>query len=214
LIGPRLEPQETAIQQIEKLGYSAGDVRHVVLTHLDLDHAGGLPDFPKAKVHVFEKEHRAAMSRPTFFETRRYRPAHWAHDPTWVLHRVSGERWFHFEAVHALGGKSSADVLLVPLVGHTRGHCGVALRTHEGWMLHCGDAYFFGGEMDPHAPRCTPGLSFFQRTIAVDDGERLRNQERLRALVRDHGSEVKVFCAHDPLELERMRQGKARAKAA
>jgi len=214
LLGPRFDEEETAIRQVEKLGFKADDVRNVVVTHLDLDHAGGIPDFPKARIHTFAKEHQAAMARATFFETRRYRPMHWAHDPTWVLHRVSGERWFHFEAVHALGGKSSADVLLVPLVGHTRGHCGVAVRTHDGWMLHCGDAYFYYGEMDPVSPRCTPLLDGFQKIIAVDGSERLRNQERLRALVRDHGSEVQVFCAHDPKELERMRQAKGRAKAA
>src|SRR5690242_13773313 len=38
--------EETAVQQIARLGYSPGDVRHIVLTHLDLDHTGGLPDFP------------------------------------------------------------------------------------------------------------------------------------------------------------------------
>ncbi|MFD0510570.1 MBL fold metallo-hydrolase [Streptomyces aureus] len=31
------------------LGYAVDDVRHIVLTHLDLDHAGGLPDFPRAR---------------------------------------------------------------------------------------------------------------------------------------------------------------------
>ena len=44
--------EETAVKQVERLGYSKEDVRHVVLTHLHLDHSGGLPDFPKAAVHV------------------------------------------------------------------------------------------------------------------------------------------------------------------
>jgi glyoxylase-like metal-dependent hydrolase (beta-lactamase superfamily II) len=25
-------------------------------------------------------------------------------------------------------------------VGHSRGHCGVAIQKEEGWILHCGDA--------------------------------------------------------------------------
>ena len=49
---PLLDPKETAIRQIEALGFAASDVRHIVLTHLDLDHAGGLSDFPAAEVHV------------------------------------------------------------------------------------------------------------------------------------------------------------------
>lgn len=214
MVGAKLREEETALRQVERLGFSAADVRDIVLTHLDLDHAGGISDFPKAKVHVFSKEHDAAMARPTFFETRRYRPPQWAHGPTWVIHRVSGERWYHFEAVHALGGESSADVLLVPVVGHTRGHCAVAVRAEGGWLLHCGDAYFFHGEMDPNAPHCPPGLSMFQTLMAVDRSERLRNQERLRALGRDHGGEVELFCAHDPAELERMQQKRADAQAA
>ena len=39
-----------------------GDVRHVLLTHLDRDHAGGIPDFPKARVHVHRKEHEMAVA--------------------------------------------------------------------------------------------------------------------------------------------------------
>ena len=30
--------------------------------------------------------------------------------------------------------------MLIPLAGHTRGHCGVAIKTETGWHLHCGDA--------------------------------------------------------------------------
>ena len=34
---------------------------------------------------------------------------------------------------------------MVPLVGHTPGHTGVAVETAKGWLLHCGDALPFGG---------------------------------------------------------------------
>ena len=46
--------EEAAIEQIRARGLDPGDVRHIVVTHLDLDHAGGLPDFPAAEVHLFE----------------------------------------------------------------------------------------------------------------------------------------------------------------
>ncbi len=39
---------------------------------------------------------------------------------------------------------------LVPLFGHTRGHCGVAVRTEQGWLFHAGDAAPLG--MDDYAP--------------------------------------------------------------
>jgi hypothetical protein len=40
--------------------------------------------------------------------------------------------------------------------------------------------------------------------MEVDREARLGNQERLRQLKRQHGSEVKIFCSHDELELEAM----------
>ena len=42
------------------LGFSPDDVRHIVLTHLDFDHAGGIEDFPNARVHVLAREREAA----------------------------------------------------------------------------------------------------------------------------------------------------------
>jgi len=198
--GPKLSRDETALAHVARLGFNRDDVRHIVPTHLDLDHAGGLSDFPAATVHIYDAEHAAAQLPRTIHERHRYRAAHWAHKPKWAVHSLDGERWYGFDAVRAVPG-TDGDVLLVPLHGHTRGHCGVAVKTSAGWLLHAGDAYFFHGEMDPVAPRCTPGLAVFQRQVAFDDGARMRNQARLRALARDHASEVKVFCAHSPEEL-------------
>jgi len=48
--------EETAAFQVQELGYQLSDVRHIVLTHLHLDHAGGLRDFPRAKVHIYREE--------------------------------------------------------------------------------------------------------------------------------------------------------------
>lgn len=197
VVRPRLDHESTAIAQVRKLGFDPADVRHIIPTHLDLDHAGGLPDFPNATVHVFEPEHRAAMNPATMPERERYRAVHFAHGPRWALRSEQGERWFGFNGVRAISGND--DVLLIPLQGHTRGHCGVAVRTEQGWWLHAGDAYFFHGETHS-PPRCPPGLAFFQRMVAIDNRMRLDNQERLRELVRDHGSEVRVHCAHCPVE--------------
>jgi glyoxylase-like metal-dependent hydrolase (beta-lactamase superfamily II) len=90
---------------------------------------------------------------------------------------------------------------MVPLHGHSRGHAAIAVDSDDGWLLHCGDAYFFHGEMDPSRPHCPIGLRAFQRSAAIDDQKRRWNQRRLRALVREHAHEVKVFSAHDPAEL-------------
>jgi glyoxylase-like metal-dependent hydrolase (beta-lactamase superfamily II) len=203
MTAPRLRPEETALAQLARLGFGAGEVRHIVPTHLDPDHAGGLSDFPGSTVHVLAAEHAAAMAPSTLNERRRYRAPQWAHDPRWQLHQVpaGGERWHGFEHVRAVAGTRD-EVLLIPLFGHTRGHAGVAVRSDGGgWMLHAGDAYFARDEVHATPPHCPPGLVVFQRVMAVDNAARLANRERLRALVRAHGHEVQVFSAHCPEEL-------------
>src|SRR5688500_9752598 len=62
IVRPRLAREETAVAQVEALGFSPGDVRQIVVTHLDFDHASGLPDFPEAEVHVFAAEHDAILA--------------------------------------------------------------------------------------------------------------------------------------------------------
>src|SRR5829696_7264008 len=159
LMRPKGELTETALKQVEALGFAAGDVRRIVATHLDPDHSGGLPDFPDAEVHVFARELEAALD-PRLSERPRYRDSHWAHGPNWVRHELEGEEWFGFEGVRILPG-TGAEMLLVPLAGHSRGHSGLALRTDDGWLLHCGDAYFHHGEIA--TPRHSPaGLRAFQ----------------------------------------------------
>jgi glyoxylase-like metal-dependent hydrolase (beta-lactamase superfamily II) len=112
-----------------------------------------------------------------------------------------GERWFGFSCVRELVGMPP-EILIVPLAGHTLGHCGVAVRAPEGWLLHAGDAYFFRGEMDLAHYYCTPMLRAYQRLMAARNETRLNNQMRLRDLKRAHGREIRLFCAHDAKELE------------
>ncbi len=222
---PVLDPRETAIYQVEMLGFSPSDVRHVVLTHLDLDHAGGLSDFPAATVHLYRPEHDAARARATLGERGRYRTIQWAHGPRFHLYDGGGERWFGFERVQRVEGLPP-EILIVPVIGHTRGHAAIAVRLPEGgegegdapwsrrgaeWLLHAGDAYFHRGEMDPNRRTCPIGLELFQRAVAIDDEARLANQERLRALAREQAGRVRVFCAHDVVELERL-QAESRAR--
>lgn len=199
-VRPVLNPAETAIAQIRALGHDPADVTDIVLTHLDLDHAGGLPDFPKARVHVHATEH-AAVQHPPVRERARYVQGQWAHGPAWEAHAEAGDDWFGFSSVKAI----SDDVLLIPLFGHTRGHSGVAVRRDDGhWLLHAGDAFFAGGQLDD-PPTCPAALTAFQRLMAVDNKARLSNLARLQKLARTHAEDVTIFCAHDKAQYEALR---------
>lgn len=197
----QLRPEQTAKRQIERLGLRPDDVRHIVLTHLDFDHAGGIEDSPNATVHVMDSELRAATLRPSLLDRNRYRPAQWDDIVKWRRYRASGERWFGFECVRDLAGLPP-EILIVPLAGHTVGHAGIAIRGPESWLLHAGDAYFYHGEMDPRGYHCTPMLRAYQKLMEVNRAARLANQRRLRDLKQAHDGEIGLFCAHDPSEFE------------
>ncbi len=203
--GIQFDRKYTAIAQVERLGFSARDVRHIVLTHLDFDHAGGLEDFPEATVHVMQTEIDAAQERRGFIASQRYRPDLWDEVKRWKYYSAGGEPWFGFEAVRDLEGLPP-EILLIPLAGHTRGHAGIAIQTPEGWLLNAGDAYFYRHEMDSDQRRCTPGLRFYQTMMEVDRKARRHNQERLRALSRDHSKDVRLFCSHDAVEFKAFAQ--------
>jgi glyoxylase-like metal-dependent hydrolase (beta-lactamase superfamily II) len=204
---PRLDPAETALRQVESLGYSPDDVRHILLTHLDRDHAGGIGDFPKAKVHVHRREHAMAVLQTVAAPKGRYVAGQWKHVPDWSFYGEGGEDWFGFKGVRGLGDREP-DILMIPLPGHTLGHCGIAVRGKDKWLLHAGDSYFFHGQLQ--AEMRTPlGLGIFQRRADMDRATRLANQERLRALRAAHGHEVLIFNSHDPVDYENCRCGRS-----
>jgi glyoxylase-like metal-dependent hydrolase (beta-lactamase superfamily II) len=202
LLDPEFREELTAIRQIEALGYSARDVRHIVLTHLDFDHAGGLDDFPEAHVHMLRSEAADAARQATWLDRQRYRPQQWSSVQRWISYDDEGEPWFGFDAVRDLRGLPP-EILFVPLRGHTLGHAGIAVRENGGrWLLVAGDAYFDHDELDLDHPRCTPGLRFYQWLMEKDRRARIANQRHLRELLRDHGGEVRIVCSHDPREME------------
>jgi glyoxylase-like metal-dependent hydrolase (beta-lactamase superfamily II) len=204
LMDPDLREEMTAVRQIEALGFACADVRHILLTHLDFDHAGGLDDFPHAQVHLLRAEHDAATAQRTWLDRQRYRPRQWQHRQHWTTYAAGeGGSWHGFDCVRDLRGLPPS-VLLVPLAGHTLGHAGVAVYSEGRWLLLAGDAYFHHREMDWAAPWCTPGLRAYQTLMEKDRGARLANQLRLRTLRHLSGSTIEVFCAHDNQEFEHL----------
>ncbi|MBN9523191.1 MBL fold metallo-hydrolase, partial [bacterium] len=143
--------------------------------------------FPGATVHISAEEHARLGSGHW-----RYLPVHFVHGPRWETHAASAGRWFGLEA-RPLDLGIDADVRLVPLFGHTLGHCGVAVGVGGRWMLHVGDAYYLRPELftDDHP------VSSLASARADDNDRRVAGLAELRRLVRDHGDEVELFGYHD-----------------
>lgn len=190
--GFQFNEADTAVRQLERLGFSRDAVTDIVLTHGDPDHAGGLADFPRARVHIAAEEY-ANLGGGSW----RYVPLQFAHGPRWTLYGPTATRdWFGLEArVVPLG--FSSEVLLIPLPGHTLEHFGVAIQQGERWTLHVGDAYYLRVELatDEHP------VSQLTAQRADDDVARRATIGELRRLLRDHGDVIDMFGTHDISEL-------------
>ncbi len=202
VVRPALDPVETALRQVEALGFTADDVRHILLTHLDSDHAGGLADFPAATVHVTDAEWTAARHPVTTVERNRYRPAQWAHGPKIVAHEPDGESWRGFTALPL--DDVAPGLVLISLPGHTRGHAAFAVDRGDSWLLHAGDAFYDSRILD--GGRQPRAIALQERVVAAD-WKRLRdNQSRLAELRRSAESDLLLINAHDATLLAKARQ--------
>lgn len=202
VIGTALRAEETAIAQILSLGLDPADVSDIVLTHGDLDHAGGLSDFPDAQVHLLAEEHVAIHRRRGLLEAGRYRPAQFAHRPLITGHPPGEVIWKGFERVVDLA-EIMPGMLLVPLPGHTAGHAGVALRTENGWLLHAGDAFHSRLSLARGADRLDVHL---RQGLLAHDGPALRRTQAALSALAGSG-QVRIINSHDRALWETSRDG-------
>ncbi len=199
LLGVQADTSLSAYEQVKKLGFSSADVTDLVMTHLDLDHAGGIPDFRMARVHVAGTELTAAKSRKNFRFRERYRTHHIAGDVKWQTFDSSkGEAWNGFNLVQELAGLPP-EILLVGLPGHTPGHCGVVVQSGESWIMHAGDAYY--DERDLGTASEQPlWTKAFARLVHTDHPEAIKTKTALANLKND--PKIQLFCSHDPKEFQ------------
>lgn len=191
LAGFQFREHDTAVRRIEQLGFSPQDVLHIVMTHCDPDHSGGLADFPTARVHLSEEELAHIQTGHW-----RYVASHFDHKPDWQPYGKGCQEWFGLEA-RPLSLRFSSEVLLIPLFGHTEGHCGVAVQQGERWLLHVGDAYYLRAELTT----ADHPVSAMASQRADNDERRRASLNALRRLLREHGNEIDITGYHDITEL-------------
>ncbi|MCV9929543.1 MBL fold metallo-hydrolase [Flavobacterium sp. LS1R49] len=186
MVGYRFNENQTAIRQIEKLGLSPNEVTDCVISHLDNDHIGGLADFPNAIVHVGIEEYENFNSG-----NPRYLKIPLSHNPTITTYKKSDIDWFGFEA-RKVNTNTETEIFLIPLFGHTLGHCGVAIKTDNKWLFYIADAYYMRIELtDSNHP-----VNQLARMRAEDNDLRLETLDKIRNLITEH-PEIEVFGYHD-----------------
>ena len=170
---------------------------------------GASAPFPLLSTLKYFKDEYEAVTKPQdMYERYPYRAEHWSHGPDWQVHSLKGDHWFGFDCTPPVD-LGSTRFCIVPLPGHTRGHSGVALCLPDGWLFHCGDAYTFHGDVDPENPCRPPYYRLIRPLINLNKAFRQigKHSLRLRALLREHGDEVRLTCSHDPWEFEKFGSG-------
>lgn len=190
---PTFDPAQTAVEQVKRLGFGCEDVRHIIATHCDWDHIGGVADFPHATVHVTTAE-AAAFAVPGLRERMRYRHAQLAHAPNIVRHGPSGEPWHGFAAAKELNDVAPG-IVLIPTPGHSRGHACVAVDAGHRWVLHSGDAFYHRHVINGRKPPI--GLAMLEVLDARNLRQVRENQARLLELSQQAHNDLLIVSAHD-----------------
>jgi len=191
--GFQFHEELTAARQLEALGIHQEDVTDIILSHMDNDHTGGAADFPNAVIHVSEEEYNEFYKS----DSPRYSKEHFEHDPTFQLYDSSIERsWFAFEA-RAVNIPGPTEILLIPLFGHTAGHCGVAISYKNKWIFYIGDAYYLRAELEIE----NHPVDALASMAAWDDTLRRESLGKLRNLYHNHGDQIEIHGYHDLTEL-------------
>lgn len=190
--GFEFDERLTAIRQIEELGFDPENVKHIICSHLDPDHIGGIQDFPNAKVHVSKEEYDSFKRG-----NERYLTQQLAHNPELKLYAINDTDWFGLPA-RKVELNGPITIYLIPLFGHTLGHCGVAIKTNEQWTFYVGDAYYLRAELaDKNHP-----VDQLATIRAVDNPMRLASLDKVRNVIKNFGDQMEYFGYHDPTEFK------------
>ncbi len=141
LFNIRASAEQSVPKRLEALGSSASSVQVVITTHLHMDHASGISQFPHAVFVVGEGEWQSASrGRPTM---RGYVHRHFDFAFDFREARFSDKD----VGSHASFGRSidlfgDGSIRLCYTPGHSMGHMAVIAKLKEGEVLMAGDAAF------------------------------------------------------------------------
>lgn len=136
---PKVGDENNAVGQLGKIGVAASDVAKIVLSHLHVDHSGGLQYFPDAQVYV-QKDELAYAMHPNSFQALAYaRETFGMPDIKWEL--MEGD------------GVILPGVTAILANGHTPGLQGLVVELPEsGFILLCADACYLRENFETGTP--------------------------------------------------------------
>jgi len=138
-----IEPEQEIGPQLARLGISPRDVATVVLTHLHIDHDGGLAHFPHSRIIASGGEiARTAGIRGALLG---YLPQRW---PRWFdPQRLVWQPQPFGPFKHSARLTEAGDVIAVPTPGHTPDHLSVIVLDGDKQIMLAGDASYLESTM-------------------------------------------------------------------
>lgn len=191
----KVEPFEQCTEKIKNLGFNPQDIRHIILTHLDIDHAGAISEFPWAEIHLHQQESTYFNHISLNYKFRYFKEL-LPHGLKVKTYNVFGEKWNDFEAVQPITGLKD-EILLVPLLGHSKGHSGIAIKTKTQWILHSGDAFYFQEDLNKTLHSRNLASETLQTTTAFNNETRIKTLTQLQ-LLQTNTNNIKITNSHDP----------------
>jgi glyoxylase-like metal-dependent hydrolase (beta-lactamase superfamily II) len=160
----RMEHDQALRFELPRRGVDPTEVRVVIMTHLHIDHASAVSEFPQATFVVDRREWDAAADGGSL---RGYHPRQFDHAFDWRTIDYAGDSVASFSGfAQSLDLFGDGSVRLVSTPGHTRGHQSVVLRTSTREVLALGDAAYTEPELRGRArPLIMADEHLYQRSL-------------------------------------------------
>lgn len=159
-----MTPDQAVSAQLRQRGIEAAAVKVVVMTHLHVDHASAISEFPDSTFVASSAEWAAASDGGQF---QGYVKRQFDHGFDWRLldfESRDAESFSGFARSFDLFGDGSVRAVFTP--GHTLGHMSLVLRTGRGEVLVAGDAIYMRETLrDQHLPYRMADEHLFRRSL-------------------------------------------------
>lgn len=152
----RFDPRRDAlVHQLPRLGFKPYDIKHVIISHLHWDHAGGMRDFPDAHFYVGRKEwdFASGLSGGLLFKNAFIKEQFCGAGLNIELIETDPHKPFkNFPSSCDLFGDGS--MLLVDIPGHSPGLMGLHLRMPSGRrFFFSADTFYFPEGLEQRIPK-------------------------------------------------------------
>ena len=136
----------TPAEGLKFLDIDAAQVEEVIVSHMHYDHAGSLPDFPRARLYLQEDE--MAMSTGHFMKYKAFRHGNFIEYTVDFVHAVYDGRVQYLDGTQTI----APGIELHRVGGHTHGVQIARVWTRGGWLVLASDAVHMYDNMNKQNP--------------------------------------------------------------